>query len=1558
MGWRDRYGFGSAAPVVAAPGDWEDDPTSPLRERRLRAGGGYEYRPKAGAMGDAPVAVGPLEDPYENNETAGLPEQIGARLRDLAGFAMDLPSTVATIDRAIARTVPRPLAWSAGLGPAVEAARESTLPEDLAPSGVLGDVRASLAEQSEAAKDRFRQSAVLRGGSPVGIALAEGAMDLTLDPTQLVGIGLGGEAVEQAGRQLPRWMRRFAPAREAAREALAAKAADLAALRDGALEQIDRATAATAHLPEPSFPPAPAAPRVLEGLDLPAPRSLPPLPRVLAPHEMPRGIGTRAEQDIRLGLRARTPEDAEELARTALSDTPAPPARSYDELADETMARLPPPRVPLEDLPDPAGFPLRDFEQLSPLPPPVTAAVHREGVEQAVAAGERVRPAVLRDYPDLGADVAVAAARPGERGHVKIPAGPSFLNRWFRKDGDFEALGELRGWAFERSITKDAEISAGMRKVKDTLRDFDLGVREAMRQSSLTADQIFEYVEAGLKGENDLSGIPPKLRGAAEEMRIHWDRAAEEYVQRTDLPQALREHISANRGFYYPRHFRAHEDADWGRLVDPASPDHDPREAWRWDRYMDWAKEERTRDAAELYPGASASGPDGRVGEVVRVGAQAKESMAAVQADPSYQNFPIPSIGGGQSISARVSQVSAPARAVVRAQFQAGAITWEQARQAIRAARQNAAVQVWVERGQQAAAKQLAIQQRRELRQQLFEAHQTAHAEDVLLRYDDGTSAALQRPDVANTVGMARWTDDELSAYGQHLLHGDPDAFVGFTREVGVVGRENRGNLRRRIVADVTVDDLPPDLAQKVAAGKLSLDGAVIKAKEIPGWWDDYMAHQPGLPEQLENLLGLHKDPSLRYRSSMLRTLQDQAVFKLHRDLAAEGAEEIFFSRRQPGHFVQIGGKGPLAEKFTSPEIAAVIRGSQGTAKAFHGWVAGLYEGWKKVRAGVTIGKTTLNFPAGHMRNAAAWPFVHLAEGHFGAATNPLRPLSLLPYQVADKASAQQGALAAVGKRMADMVELADGTRLGDRWTMRLEELRPEIEFLHSQGVFGQSAHGADLRHYEGVLGYGKTSREAKALGRAVDIGRSLWEGGDDMGKHISFRANLQNLLWARGKMGVAESLPIDYWTRPEFADEITEAAKRTRLATPTGSMIAPAVRELRNLPAGPFPGWTAEQFRNAKENVRIGLADLKDPNPRMKVLGAKRLGGFIASAALGASMKTGMKAGKWALLGGGVAGAVNLARGTDDDPGDALRSFLAPWSRDSEIAVTEVERDGKVRSVDLSTLIPSAAFMDGISAILRSIQSGENYWDGFLDSVKETLNPFFDEEIVVSTLLDLARNQKGSGWFEAMMNEARSQPHKAPDYKVYDAHGDRTRKAKQVLYHFWRGLGPAGLAGLQGERTFRAALQENQDVREAFADLTHYDRALSVQDEVAGMMGLRFTTTDVSRSVARQGGDYVRARIDISSDYTRRRQPAGLAVASPERTLALKKEANEDGRRAYEIMVRTAADALRLGYNQEQLRRWLEKGNVGRKHRSALIQDALRRLKGEAPAFYVPVVP
>lgn len=1434
------------------------------------AGGKPAFEPEPTERTPHPLNV---LDPESGIRRAATGMRLG--MVEGADFLLNLPETVArgatapvfALDKLRERMDQRE-AEELASGAPVRPAAVMPPPEGLSAYGlpeIVDETFEDAREQQARLQEETLERATRAGASPVAAALAsEGprAVGNLLDPTMLLGAqelrGLAGAARGAAGRE--------------------ALDPDLLRLVETSGDTMRQAERLTSHLdPElPSFPGRP--PERLPFEDQLPVRSE---PRALNAAELaaPRGHGSRYEQELALGLRAHA-DDAEELL--------ARPSLAIGEDAG------PPPRIPLSALPDPAVLPRKEFTELAPLPEPVSAAVHREAVEQAVGAGERVRPAVLEDYPDLSAEVAPFGAA-AEAGFVRIPTGPTFLQRFFTSGGQFSALGDLKGYAFARANLARAEEKAGERRVANVLRDFSSAFEDdVVRAGHNDPGQVLDYVTAGLSGENDLSGISPKLRAAAEAMRQHYDELSGGYLDRSDLSAALRETIEQNRGTYQHRSFAAFENPDWASIVDPTSRRHDPRERWRWDAYMDWARGERTKAlAAPVYPGARVVVND-QPAIVLRQGITEKEAADLAAKNPLVS--------------------------------QAAVAHWDAWRQG-----------------------QISYEQLQALRRAVLDPEtakvRAQHAGNVGVQFPDGTTAVVPRADLLPAGGMGTWTDDQLTAYGQRLLHRDPDALFAIGQ--GAVGREGRGNLKRRIRQDPTVDRLPSDLAARVNAGQLSLPGAIDQAKQRPGWWAEYLETAEGLPKELDDLLGLYRDPSERYRSGAMRAIHDQAVYKLHADLDEQGLGKIFFEEPRPGSYVQIGGKGPLSTRYASPEVAAVIRGTENTAKQ----AGALLNAWRKLNGFTKLGKTALNFPGGITRNLAAWVPQLMSGGHFVAAFNPARAVQLLKYQVADKLGTKRGNIARLAKRFADSIELADGTRLGERWSMDLDELRPEIDFLYRQGVFGESSHAADVRHYTGAF---ETLREPeavhglrKAIAAPVQAGTAFWAGGDDLGKHLYYRAELQNLLWADGKLGALQTLPADYFTREEFLPLAEEAARRVRLVTPTASMQAPVVNALRDVPVAPFPGWTSEVFRNAKEQIKLGLSDLRSSNPRMKVLGAKRLSGFAATAA---------------LSGGALAAGINHLSGAEEPEG--LRSFVPPWSRDSQLAVLNVDKKtGKARFIDLSALMPQAAFMDAVGVALRSIDDPtDSSWDASLDATQSLLSPYIEEDIIANAVLDWARNkQGGESALMRPLNMLRQHERYDQGYPVYTEGADTTTQVKQSAYHFWRALGPSGVAGLQGERMARALFEDNPEVRKYFVELTNYDRDLDIRDEGLAAAGLRVSTTDVSKALKRMGTDYARQRTEAASLYTRRSRMGTDNRAHPEVTIKAKAEANAMAKQAHESMARVVADALRLGFSEYQIRDWMRgdgKGfGIAKKHVTALMNDARRLRRGEEVNFYIPVV-
>ncbi|HKV10719.1 MAG TPA: hypothetical protein VJ725_21440 [Thermoanaerobaculia bacterium] len=1468
-------GSGRYAGVLSSAGGgaWED--VSPTAQRRKKADGSYEYRPRAKFAGAEPGLAGETESPALPYGAPNLDElkflggQAASRVKEGVTSFTDLPDLASA---AIEQLLPAGVTVKPG-------ARE----EAFRLPGVAGEVRDSVSREYSAAKDQLAGRLTDRGLSPLAIATADTGLEAAAavaDPTNF----LPSVGALKAGKRMGRYA-------GLADDVL--KAAPPPSVLDDVLEEAVERGPLKAPDPElrARFPEAEIDTRdVFEGPMLPT--------------------GTRNRLP---------PVDIREGGRDV---------RAFDISTGRYSV-----------VPEEAAGPLPAFRD------DAAAALEREAVERAVAADAPVPAPLLAKHPDLAADVMVAGAA-GERGFLKIPAGgPSFLGRWFTKDGEFHALGELKGWAFDRSNARNFEIAAGGRQVTDNLRDFSVAFEEAMPQmGGKTRDEVADYLMAGLRGDHDLRGVPPKLRDAVGAMRAHLDELSGGYLPYEDLSARMRQTIQENEGAYVPRAFQAFEDPDFPARVDPLSPKHDPKEAWRWEGFMKWAQGQREADAAQVYPGATVLLPDGRQGKVSRVGITARDAMRQVQQSPEIQGFPVPGVQSQDELEKLVRQTTSPQAVRIWDEWRNGPRTpeaYQGALDEMRRVRGEESVRLWASTRDQPAVRKKALEARRELRNQRFEELREKESARVAVEFEDGSVEEVARAELKNTAGTATWTDDEIAAYGQRLLYRDPDAFLATA--AGSVGRENRGNLAARIIARPTVDDLPESIAKEVRQGRLSLEAAAERARAVPGWWESYVAQQEGLPREIDDLLGLYRDPAMRYRAGAIRAVHDQAVYKMHRDLRDRGlAAGIFVPEApgRPGQFVRIGGKGPLADMHASPEVAAVVRGTENAAKQVSSWWAG----WQKLNGGVKLAKTALNFPGGDMRNLVAWVPQLMAGGHFVAAFNPARAVKLLPYQLADKLGTKRGALTRLAKRLADSVELADGTRLGERWAMKLQELRSEIDFLYRQGVFGESAHADDLRHYTGVLGIKEEKPRGKVLKAGLDAAVGFWSGGDDLGKHIYYRAELQNLLWANGKIKALETLPADYFTRPAFRAEAEEAARRVRLVTPTSSMIAPGVKKLRDAPIAAFPGWTAEVFRNAKEQIRLGVLDLRNPNPRMKVLGAKRLAGLLGTSAAASAY--------------GIGKAFDATSGVQEP--EAIRSFVPPWSVDSQLAVTELDvKSGKVRYVDLSALIPQAAYMDSASTILRSVQDPtDDGWDAAIDAIQGGIQPFVEEEIVVTAMLDWLRNSqmKGGGVPQAL-NMLRNHERKMDGYEVYTPGAMTKTQAKQTIYHFYKAAAPAGVIGLQGERLLRAAFKDNPEVRAAFAELTNYDRELEVEDELWGMAGLRFSTIDVGRSLARQGSDYTRRRTDASALYGRRKKMGPGQMAHPELVIKAKEEANAMGRAAHEQMARVVADALRLGFPPHQVRRWLKDGNIATKHVTALMLDAQRLQKGEEPASYIPVV-
>lgn len=664
------------------------------------------------------------------------------------------------------------------------------------------------------------------------------------------------------------------------------------------------------------------------------------------------------------------------------------------------------------------------------------------------------------------------------------------------------------------------------------------------------------------------------------------------------------------------------------------------------------------------------------------------------------------------------------------------------------------------------------------------------------------------------------------------------------------------------------------------------------------------------LPQQIDDLLGLDTDPLVRYRESVLSLAHDIETLRFKRKLLEEGEGRIFFD--QPtGNFSEAvrgaSGLDPLAGRYTSPEIHAVIAAATSGARDAATLLA-------KTSSLVKAGKTVFSPFVTHPRNLFSWIPMITATGNTVKAFNPRR-WARSAAVVASGKIAKGGKLERGLDAVARHIQLADGRRLSDvKDYTALEYLRERLLKLQKAGVVGESTTAGDVGHYLGVTGSVKSLNALKDTSLAKGAGKfsraMQWMYGaeDDLGKMVAFDALEEDLRWA---MQGADP------------DEVFgEAARRIRDTTPTYSKIAPATRKLRDSPIlSAFPTFTQEVYRNFKNGARLALKDLRDPNPRMRLLGAKRLGGLVTAA--GAP--------------GTISAAASYATGISEEGVEALREFVAPWDRSAHLAPVSV--DGyKIQTVNLSYMMPHAILTEPLIASALQVAQGEGPVEDVVEAAFgaawEAGEPFLSREILIDGVLDFAWKTRGEFW----------DPKKEADVN-----------ARAVANAIWRTVTPGGLLWI--ERVARAsgageALEEEaaamgegpskaavEFIGSLLQQANQYGKDYKLGEEItAGVSGIRAMTYDLHESLGFKARAFKRNYSDASYHKNKAKRHAG--GLPPGTILERRREANEQFRKGWLEMHR-AVEAMRKigeetgkprGVVDRDIRRKLEEEEVGQR--------------------------
>lgn len=694
------------------------------------------------------------------------------------------------------------------------------------------------------------------------------------------------------------------------------------------------------------------------------------------------------------------------------------------------------------------------------------------------------------------------------------------------------------------------------------------------------------------------------------------------------------------------------------------------------------------------------------------------------------------------------------------------------------------------------------------------------------------------------------WSREDAEGYAFKLLNDDPQAAYAIARgtapQKGGMGTESRGNLKARL----------------------------------------------NLPLELDNLLGLHQDPTRSYQIAAMRAARDLATYDLHSKVARmgsvdptrpdgltpDGQRPIFTDRPTPDTPVLIGGKGPLAGKYASEQVAASIRGMS-TISPQHAGFQRLYYLWN---GSVKTGKIVLNTPMGPARNMITWPSILLAGGHFVdafPAKYAYESMKALPLAIEANLGAREGAVLKFAKTLAYSLPLANGETVGDHLFptgQKLADLRAQVQRKTELGVLGQSTATDDLRYYTGQTEEPTAGQRFQKVLR--DTG-GIWSGEHDMGKDIVFSAEEADLRKANPDLSQDE---IDRW-----------AAERTLKTTPSRSEVSEGVKALRANPlASPSPTFAAERFRNLKNGAMIAWEDLNSTNPQMKILGAKRAAGLLTALT---------------LAGGGASTALQWLWNTTKEDADALREFLPDHFKDHQIAVSD-RQGGKMRYADISPLMPATGVTDPAMALLRGIHQGSTR-DGMIDAAQEFARPFLDEEFALKTGVDLLANQQRDGnLFDSATDLAREHSRDIQRRQIYLPGAPGRVVAGQIGKYLWHQDGPG--IGLEAERFARA--------NDLLPNTNSRGKRYTNQDEFSAMGGVRFNTIDMNTALTSVGYDLKDALTESKRYFSGERSSS---QNDPKTVLDARAAANERWKNAFENGMRKVQTARQLGISDQAIR-------------------------------------
>ena len=510
-------------------------------------------------------------------------------------------------------------------------------------------------------------------------------------------------------------------------------------------------------------------------------------------------------------------------------------------------------------------------------------------------------------------------------------------------------------------------------------------------------------------------------------------------------------------------------------------------------------------------------------------------------------------------------------------------------------------------------------------------------------------------------------------------------------------------------------------------------------------------------------------------------------------------------------------------------EVADAIEDAAGTersiAKANEGILNNpLYQYLVLVpKAAAQVAKTILS-PVTHIRNL-------VSAGAFAAANGIIPFIHYNP------------------KMMAQAFKKLNVGLPGSR--QQMEAYRELVEL----GVVNTNVSLGDLRGLLQDINFGtafSADRGMRGLmGRVSKIKKwteDMYTAEDDFWKIGTFAAERIRLGRAYEKAGVARGTLVRNFAGDmvEYNENFIkhEAANIVRNNVPNYDYVSETVKGIRKLPIGNFMAFPAEIMRTSANIVKRALDEIgttmtingRQVRPLASV-GMQRLIGFGATAAAV------------------PYGAVKLGQtlyDVSDEELEALRRYVAYWSKNSTLVPVRNGETGKLEAVDFSRANAYDLLVRPIQTVINQVAEGEKDNNGIMDdfifgsleAMYQVMAPFVTESIWTEAVLDLStrRGQTVEGT------------------RVWNENDTPGNKIKDGFFHLAYSLAPFSWQQLERLDYAIKPYDVIQLVRGKPGKYDPTGQSYELGKELLGFMGMRPAPVNVERSLAFKISDYQRS--------------------------------------------------------------------------------------------------